>query len=133
NINFQMEGGELVGVIGPNGAGKSTLLKAILGLISKDKGEVAFNGKSIKEKRKDIAYVPQRNDIDWDFPINVRDTVLLGTYPKVGIFHRPKKQEKEWAYDCLRQVGMEDFGKKQIGELSGGQQQRIFLARALAQ
>lgn len=133
NINFQLEGGKLVGIIGPNGAGKSTLMKAILGLISKDKGEVKFGNKSLKKTQKDIAYVPQRNDIDWNFPINVRDTVLLGTYPKTGVFHRPKKQEKEWVYECLRQVGMEDFAKKQIGELSGGQQQRIFLARALAQ
>src|SRR5699024_10351959 len=103
------------------------------GLIAKDKGKVLFGNKSLKETRKNIAYVPQRNDIDWDFPINVRDTVLLGTYPKIGIFHRPKKQEKALAYECLRQVGMEDYSKKQIGQLSGGQQQRIFLARALAQ
>ncbi|MEW9675937.1 metal ABC transporter ATP-binding protein [Lentibacillus sp. L22] len=133
NISFHMSGGKLAGIIGPNGAGKSTLMKAILGLIPKDKGEVSFAGKSIKEVRKKIAYVPQRNDIDWDFPITVLDTVVLGTYPKLGIFHRPKKQDKEWAYECLQQVGMEDFAKKQIGELSGGQQQRIFLARALAQ
>lgn len=133
NISFHMSGGKLAGIIGPNGAGKSTLMKAILGLIPKDKGEVSFAGKSIKEVRKKIAYVPQRNDIDWDFPITVLDTVVLGTYPKLGVFHRPKKQAKEWAYECLQQVGMEDFAKKQIGELSGGQQQRIFLARALAQ
>src|SRR5699024_9514463 len=114
-------------------AGKSTLMKAMIGLIPKDKGSVRFDGKPVKAVQKNIAYVPQRNLIDWDFPINVRDTVLLGTYPKLGLFHRPKKAEKEWAFHCLEQVGMEDYSKNQIGELSGGQQQRIFLARALAQ
>lgn len=133
NISFQSDGGKLVGIIGPNGAGKSTLIKAILGLTPTDKGEVTFNNCSLKEVRKQIAYVPQRNAIDWNFPITVLDTVTLGTYPGLGVFHRPKKQEKQWAYECLKQVGMESFSKKQIGELSGGQQQRIFLARALAQ
>ena len=83
--------------------------------------------------RKQIAYVPQRSNIDWNFPIIVRDTVLLGTYPKIGLLRRPKKADKEWAMECLRKVGMEEFAKRQIGELSGGQQQRVFLARALAQ
>src|SRR5690625_1768522 len=133
DINFSLESGKLIGIIGPNGAGKSTLMKAMIGLIPKDKGTVLFNEKSVKSVQKRIAYVPQRNIIDWDFPINVRDTVLLGTYPKLGLFHRPKKAEKEWALYCLEQVGMQDFYKNQIGELSGGQQQRIFLARALAQ
>lgn len=133
NISFQVQTGNLIGIIGPNGAGKSTLMKAMLGLISKDKGEVAFEGKSLKEVQKDIAYVPQRNNIDWDFPIIVRDTVLLGTYPKLGLFHRPRKKDKQWAMHCLEKVGMEDYAKRQIGELSGGQQQRVFLARALAQ
>src|SRR5699024_5260923 len=89
--------------------------------------------KSLKQVQKKIAYVPQRNVIDWDFPITVRDTVLLGTYPRLGIFHRPKKEDKQLANRCLEQVGMQEFSKQQIGELSGGQQQRIFLARALAQ
>lgn len=133
NISFNIGEGSLVGIIGPNGAGKSTLMKAVLNLIPKDKGEITFDGQSIKEVRKSIAYVPQRNNIDWDFPITVRDTVLLGTYPNLGVFHWPKKKEKQWAYDCLKQVGMESFSKAQIGELSGGQQQRVFLARALAQ
>lgn len=133
NVSFHIEQGNLIGVIGPNGAGKSTLMKAILNLIPIDKGEISFDGKSIKEVRKTIAYVPQRNNIDWDFPITVRDTVMLGTYPNLGVFHRPGKKEKKWAIECLKQVGMESFSKAQIGELSGGQQQRVFLARALAQ
>ena len=133
DVSFSFNRGNIIGIIGPNGAGKSTLMKAILGLISKDKGEVSFHGKPIKQVRKKIAYVPQRNNIDWDFPIIVRDTVLLGTYPGLKIFQRPGKKEKKLAQTCLRQVGMEEFSARQIGELSGGQQQRVFLARALAQ
>ncbi|CAM3236780.1 metal ABC transporter ATP-binding protein [Filibacter tadaridae] len=133
DISFSTESGKLIGIIGPNGAGKSTLMKAILGLISKDAGEVSFNDMTLKQIRKNIAYVPQRAVIDWDFPITVLDTVLLGTYPSLGFFHRPKKSDKELAYNCLEKVGMQEFSKRQIGELSGGQQQRIFLARALAQ
>lgn len=133
NVSFTVEEGKLVGIIGPNGAGKSTLLKALLNLIQKEKGEVAILGKTIKEMRTKVAYVPQRSSIDWDFPITVFDTVLLGTYPKLGVFERPKKIDKAFAYECLEKVGMTEFSKRQIGELSGGQQQRVFLARALAQ
>lgn len=133
NVSFNVETGNLIGIIGPNGAGKSTLMKAILGLIPKDRGSVNFNNQSLKEVQKDIAYVPQRNNIDWDFPIIVQDTVLLGTYPKLGLFHRPKKKDKKRAMHCLEKVGMTEFAKSQIGELSGGQQQRVFLARSLAQ
>lgn len=133
DISFSFETGNLIGVIGPNGAGKSTLMKAMLGLIPKDSGSISMNGQSIKQVRKNIAYVPQRNNIDWDFPILVRDTVLLGTYPKLGLFKRPTAKEKKKAYECLARVGMQDFAKRQISELSGGQQQRVFLARALAQ
>jgi manganese transport system ATP-binding protein len=133
NVSFSIEPGKLVGIIGPNGAGKSTLLKALLNLIPKDNGEVQIYGKSFNELRKSVAYVPQRSNIDWDFPITVLDTVLLGTYPKLGLFKRPKKSEKEWALQCLQRVGIAEFSKRQIGELSGGQQQRVFLARALAQ
>lgn len=133
NVSFSINCGQLVGVVGPNGAGKSTLLKSILNLIPKDKGEVKINGKIIEKARKEVAYVPQRSQIDWDFPITVLDTVLLGTYPKLGILKKPKKKEKEWALQCLQRVGMEEFHNRQIGELSGGQQQRVFLARALAQ
>lgn len=132
-VSFAVEQGSMVGIIGPNGAGKSTMIKAMLGLIGKDKGDVLFYGKEVSEVRKKIAYVPQRSQIDWTFPITVMDTVLIGTYPSVGLFKFPKKREKLWAMECLRKVGLEDFAKRQIGELSGGQQQRVFLARALAQ
>ncbi|MFS0727170.1 metal ABC transporter ATP-binding protein [Paenibacillus sp. 1P07SE] len=133
DVSFDLDTGNLVGVIGPNGAGKSTLLKALLHLIPRDRGDITFLGRPIKELRKQIAYVPQRSEIDWHFPITVLDTVLLGTYPALGWFRRPAKAQREWAYSCLEQVGMADFHKRQIGELSGGQQQRVFLARALAQ
>ncbi|MCG7335589.1 metal ABC transporter ATP-binding protein [Sporosarcina sp. ACRSM] len=133
NIGFTIPEGRSVGIIGPNGAGKSTLLKSILNLISKDKGEISILGASLKEVRKRIAYVPQRSTIDWDFPITVKDTVLIGTYPTIGVLKRPGKREKEWALKCLEKVDMIEFQDRQIGELSGGQQQRVFLARALAQ
>lgn len=132
-VSLTVNTGNLVGIIGPNGAGKSTFLKAMLNLIPKDKGAVRVMGKSIAEVRKSIAYVPQRNDIDWDFPITVHDAVLIGTYPHLKLFRRPKKKDKDWAMECLQRVGMQEFSKRQIGELSGGQQQRVFLARALAQ
>lgn len=133
NVSFSVNEGNLVGIIGPNGAGKSTLLKALLNLISRDQGDVQILGKTIKEMRTKIAYVPQRSNIDWDFPITVIDTVLIGTYPNLGVFKRPKKSDKAWALECLDKVGMADYRHRQIGELSGGQQQRVFLARALAQ
>ncbi|MEI3607337.1 metal ABC transporter ATP-binding protein [Pseudogracilibacillus sp. SE30717A] len=133
DISFSFKTGNLIGIIGPNGAGKSTLMKAALGLISKDSGKVEICGKPIDNVRKKIAYVPQRSNIDWDFPIIVKDTVLLGTFPNLGLFRRPSKKDKELAAQCLEEVGMKDFSNRQIAELSGGQQQRVFLARALAQ
>jgi len=133
DISFSFDTGKLIGILGPNGSGKSTLMKAMLGLIPKDKGSIQIDDRSLDTVRKKIAYVPQRSNIDWDFPIIVKDTVLLGTYPKLGLFKRPSRTDKEYAMHCLEQVGMQDFAKNQIGELSGGQQQRVFLARALAQ
>ncbi|GMG80076.1 manganese transporter [Bacillus safensis] len=133
NVSLSIQEGTMTGIIGPNGAGKSTLLKACLDLIEKDQGDIRFFEQPFKQVRKQIAYVPQRNDLDWTFPIHVLDTVLLGTYPKLGLIKRPKKEDRAYAYHCLEKVGMKDFAKRQIGELSGGQQQRVFLARALAQ
>ena len=132
-IDLTLERGNILGIIGPNGAGKSTLLKAILNLISIDSGSIKIFGGSLKENRNRIAYVPQRNQYDWDFPIHVMDAVLIGTYPSLGIFKRPKKSDKAWALECLEKVGLAQYANRQIGELSGGQQQRVFLARALAQ
>lgn len=132
-VDLTVAQGNILGIIGPNGAGKSTLLKALLNLVPIDRGSIEILGGTLKENRKRIAYVPQRSEFDWDFPIHVLDAVLIGTYPLLGVFKRPRKKEKEWAYRCLEKVGMEKFHDRQIGELSGGQQQRVFLARALAQ
>src|SRR5699024_2394735 len=133
DVSFSFTSGKLIGIIGPNGAGKSTLLKAMLGLIPRDRGQITISGQAVNEWRKKIAYVPQRTQIDWDFPITVRDTVLLGTYPNLGLFKIPLKREKQLADECLEKVGMDAVEKRQISQLSGGQQQRVFLARALAQ
>jgi manganese/zinc/iron transport system ATP- binding protein len=123
----------LVGVIGPNGAGKSTLIKAVLGLVPLASGTVYAFGAPVEAARKRIGYVPQRESVDWDFPVSVLDVVLMGTYGRLGWFRRPGRAERDWAMQCLTKVGMEKLARQQIGQLSGGQQQRTFLARALAQ
>lgn len=133
DVSFSFEAGRIVGIIGPNGAGKSSMIKALLGLIPKDKGIISVDGGSMSAKHKKIAYVPQRSDLDWDFPISVFETVLMGTYPSLGLFKRPGAEERKLATESLKRVDMLDFKDKQIGELSGGQQQRVFVARALAQ
>lgn len=133
SITLTVRGGVLTGVVGPNGAGKTTLLKAILGLVPRAAGEVWLNGVRLDKPRGEIAYVPQRGTVEWDFPVNVLDVVLMGTYTRLPIGRRPGKAERDWAMECLRQVGLESLWHRQIGELSGGQQQRVFLARALAQ
>nr|WP_202983156.1 metal ABC transporter ATP-binding protein [Vagococcus hydrophili] len=132
-VTVSIEPGKITGIIGPNGAGKSTLLKAVIGLIKTESGEVTVSGKSLDVIRKKIAYVEQRSAIDLTFPIKVDEVVLLGTFPNLGLFRRPKKAQKEKVMECLKQVKMEDFSKRQIGNLSGGQLQRVFIARALAQ
>ena len=133
DIDFAIPKGVLVGIIGPNGAGKSTLLKASLGLVPPASGWVSFFGETIEKSRHKIGYVPQRESVDWDFPTNALDVVMMGMYGKLGWFKRPSKNEKEKALECLEMVGMADFANRQISQLSGGQQQRVFLARALAQ
>jgi manganese/zinc/iron transport system ATP- binding protein len=123
----------LVAVVGPNGAGKSTLLKAILGLVPLTSGGVRVLGRPLRERRKLVGYVPQRSSVDWDFPVNALDVVLMGTYGRLGWFRRPGAAERQLARACLEKVGILNLEKRQIGQLSGGQQQRVFLARALAQ
>ncbi|MBM7097078.1 MULTISPECIES: metal ABC transporter ATP-binding protein [Alteribacter] len=132
DINFSVDKGQLIGIIGPNGAGKSTLIKAILGL-EKAKGNVRLFGETIKTYRKQISYVPQRNSIDWDFPVRVEDVVMMGRFAHIPWYKRSSRKDREMAKDALEKVGMSEFSKRQIGELSGGQQQRVFIARALAQ
>ncbi len=133
NIFLELEPSNVYGVIGPNGAGKSTLFKAILGLVDLNAGHITVDGQPIAEQRKNIVYVPQRDDVDWDFPATVMDIVLMGRYPHKKLLQRLDKHDKEAALAALREVGIEHLKDRQIGELSGGQQQRVFIARALCQ
>ncbi len=132
-IDLQVPKGKLVGIVGPNGAGKSTLIKAAMGLVPLSSGWVKIFGKPYNENRRRVGYVPQRESVDWDFPVTVMDVVMMGRYGHVGWFKRPKKADKAIARDCLDKVKMLPFANRQISNLSGGQQQRVFLARALAQ
>lgn len=133
NVNLDIAAGRIVGIVGPNGAGKTSLIKAVMGLIPLQSGRVLVNGQSLRRQRNAIGYVPQRETVDWDFPVTVRDVVLMGTYGQLGWFRRPGRREQEICDRCLEQVHMLDFEQRQISNLSGGQQQRVFLARALAQ
>jgi manganese/zinc/iron transport system ATP- binding protein len=133
DVDLTVPQGVLMAVCGPNGAGKTTMMKAILGLLKPVAGQVRVLGKSYAEQRSLVGYVPQRGSVDWDFPTNVLDVVMMGRYGTLGLFRRPGKRERELALDALRQVGMAGFADRQISQLSGGQQQRVFLARALVQ
>lgn len=133
DIDLSIPEGKLVGIVGPNGAGKTTLIKAALGLVPLASGKVEIYGKSFDEQRHLIGYVPQRESVDWDFPVTVRDVVMMGTYGRLGWFRRPGRAERDIAARCLDQVDMAAYAKRQIRQLSGGQQQRVFLARALAE
>ena len=133
DLSVTVPQGVMLGIIGPNGAGKATLIKALLGLIPVFAGTVTILGTTINNARNQIAYVPQRSSVDWDFPITVFDMVLMGCYGKLGWFRRPGKHEHVCAYEALKAVGLESSGDKPINTLSGGQQQRAFLARALMQ
>lgn len=125
--------GQLVGIVGPNGAGKSTLIKACMGLVPSSSGWVKMFGLPLAQAVRRIGYVPQRESVDWDFPVNVMDVVLMGRYGRLGLLRRPGAADREVARACLDKVGMLPFADRQIANLSGGQQQRVFLARALAQ
>ena len=133
DVDLKLPEGELVAIVGPNGAGKSTLLKTILGLIDPITGWVKICGAGYRQRRSWVAYVPQRESVDWDFPTSALDVVTMGTYGQLSWFRRPRKHHKELAMDCLDKVGIADLAGRQISQLSGGQQQRVFLARALAQ
>lgn len=133
DVDLVIERPQLAAVVGPNGAGKSTLLKAILGLVPLASGRVEAFGQPVARVRRRIGYVPQRESVDWDFPVSVLDVVLMGTYGELGWIRRPGASQRQRALRCLAQVGMESYAAQQIGQLSGGQQQRVFLARALAQ
>lgn len=133
DIDLKIPEGVLMAIVGPNGAGKSTLIKSILGIIKPIAGTVTIYDKIYQKMRKEVAYVPQKGSVDWDFPTTVFDVVVMGTYGSLGWIKRPALQEKKRALEALEKVGMLTFKDRQISQLSGGQQQRVFLARALVQ
>lgn len=133
DVDLSIPEGKLVSIVGPNGAGKSTMLKACLDLIPRSSGEVMIYGQPYARERKRVGYVPQRESVDWDFPVSALDVVAMGTYGQLGWFRRVNKRSKALAMQALERVGLADYAHRQISQLSGGQQQRTFLARALVQ
>lgn len=133
DISLEIAAGKIVGIVGPNGAGKSTFIKTALGLIQPISGKIEFFGQPLIHMRRSIAYVPQRETVDWDFPITVRELVLMGRYGTLGVFQWPRKADWSAADHYLNMVGMASYANRQISQLSGGQQQRVFIARALVQ
>ena len=133
DIDLTLPEGRLIAVVGPNGAGKSTFIKAVLGLVPRASGSVTIYGESYETQRHLVGYVPQRESVDWDFPVNALDVVAMGLYRRIGWFRPVGRSHRQTALEALEKVGMANFAKRQISQLSGGQQQRVFLARALAQ
>lgn len=132
-VELSIPKGTLTAIVGPNGAGKSTLIKAILGMLKRSSGQISILGKPYSPKNRNVGYVPQRGSVDWDFPTNALDVILMGRYGHIGWFKRPSKQDIALAKEALHKLGMADYADRQIRQLSGGQQQRVFLARALVQ
>jgi manganese/zinc/iron transport system ATP- binding protein len=133
DVDFDVSPGQLVGIIGPNGAGKSTLLKAIMDLVPKASGRIQVFGKTWRQNRHRVGYVPQRESVDWDFPVSVLDVVTMGLYGQIGWLRPVRRCHREQALRALERVGIGELASRQIAQLSGGQQQRTFLARALVQ
>lgn len=133
DVDLDLPEGRLVALVGPNGAGKSTLLKACMGIIPRTSGEVLVYGRPFIKNRHMVGYVPQRESVDWDFPVSALDVAAMGLYRRIGWFRPVRKQDRDAALGALERVGMADYAHRQISQLSGGQQQRVFLARALAQ
>ena len=133
DIDYDAPPNRLIAIVGPNGAGKSTLIKACLGLVPRASGLVEFWGRPLREARSRIGYVPQRESVDWDFPVSALDVVCMGRYRRIGWCRPVSRSHKKAAMACLDRVGMTELAGRQISQLSGGQQQRVFLARALAQ
>lgn len=133
DVGFDVPAGSLVGIVGPNGAGKSTLLKAIMDLTPRASGRVAIFGKSYRQNRHRVGYVPQRESVDWDFPVDALDVVTMGLYGQIGWLRPVRRRHRQAALAALDRVGIADLADRQISQLSGGQQQRTFLARALVQ
>jgi manganese/zinc/iron transport system ATP- binding protein len=133
DVDYDAPAGQLIAIVGPNGAGKSTLIKAALGLVPRASGQVEFWGMPLRDARSRIGYVPQRESVDWDFPVSALDVVAMGRYRKIGWCRPVSRAHRAASIECLDRVGMADLAHRQISQLSGGQQQRVFLARALAQ
>ena len=133
NIDLTVPKGCLIGIIGPNGAGKSSLLKSVMGILNPSAGHIKIFGTSISKIRDRISYVPQRETIDWNFPVSVKDVVMMGRYGKVGLFKRFSEKDKTIVSECLKKVNLHNMSNTHINSLSGGQQQRVFIARSLAQ
>lgn len=133
DVDFQAPRDQLLAIVGPNGAGKSTLIKTIMGFLKPAAGRVLVFGRPYRPQSRVIGYVPQRGSVDWDFPTNVLDVVLMGRYGHLGWFKRPTKKDYNLAMQYLEKVGMAEFANRQISQLSGGQQQRVFIARAFIQ
>lgn len=133
DVSFSTHCGHTLALAGPNGAGKSTLLNILAGLLKPQAGEVLWNGRPLHDTRREIAWMPQRTEVDWNFPITVRQLVAMGRYPMAGLWGALGRHDNEIIDKALDSLRLEDLQQRQIGELSGGQQQRAFLARALAQ
>lgn len=135
DVSFQLSGGTTCALVGVNGSGKSTLFKSLMGLIQPQKGNVKLCGLPIKQALKQnlIAYVPQSEEVDWQFPVSVYDVVLMGRYGYMNFLRRPSELDKQKVQEAMQRVNIEHLAHRQIGELSGGQKKRVFLARALAQ
>jgi len=133
DVSIAVQRGAVVGLIGPNGSGKSTLLKAIAGVLDADAGTMSLNGRPLRAQASQVAFVPQREDVNWDFPASALDVVLMGRFRSIGWLRRPGRDDRERAKAALAQLGLGGMGARHISQFSGGQQQRIFLARAMVQ
>ncbi|MDP4626453.1 MAG: ATP-binding cassette domain-containing protein [Akkermansiaceae bacterium] len=135
DASFRLGAGTVCALVGVNGSGKSTLFKSIMGFVNPTAGAVRINGLPVREvlKKQLVAYVPQAEDVDWQFPVSVWDVVMMGRYGAMNFLRIPKAKDKLAVEESLKRVSMWEFKDRQIGELSGGQKKRVFLARALAQ
>jgi manganese/iron transport system ATP-binding protein len=135
DASFRLEGGTICALVGVNGSGKSTLFKALMGFVKPVRGWVTVNGEGIRhaQKRSWVAYVPQAEDVDWTFPVSIRDVVMMGRYGHMGLMRIPRAADRDAVRIALERVGLWDLRDRQIGELSGGQKKRAFVARAIAQ
>ncbi len=135
DVSLTLREGTIYGLIGANGAGKSTLFKSIMGMVKPTAGQVTIAGRSVRDALRQnlVSYVPQTEDVDWNFPVLVEDVVMTGRYGHMGFLRIPSQRDKEVVQEALQRVDMAGFAKRQIGELSGGQKKRVFVARALAQ